>query len=58
MSTSVRTCRTSTSRCSYIHDLDLKVLPTPAFHWLADQLPDGQLKLIRQYGSMPVGFSG
>lgn len=41
-----------------VHDVDLKMLPTPAFRWLADQLPDGKLKLIRQYGSMPPGIPG
>ena len=30
-----------------LHDLELEMLPTDAFRWLADQLPDGQLKLRR-----------
>lgn len=41
-----------------VHDLDATMLPTRAFRWLADQLPDGRLKLIRQYGSMPAGLPG
>lgn len=38
-----------------LHDLELKILPTDPFRWLADQLPDGQLKL-RQGGHVPPGL--
>ena len=37
-----------------LHALDIDVLPTEAFRWLADQLPYGQLKLHRHSASPPA----
>lgn len=34
-----------------LHDSNYDVLPTEAFQWLADQLPDGRLKLVQRDGS-------
>ena len=34
-----------------LHDSNFRVLPTEAFQWLADQLPDGRLRLVKRDGS-------
>lgn len=34
-----------------LHDSNFRTLPTEAFQWLADQLPDGRLKLVQRDGS-------
>lgn len=34
-----------------LHDANYDVLPTEAFKWLADQLPEGRLKLVQRDGS-------
>jgi class 3 adenylate cyclase len=34
-----------------LHDSNFHVLPTEAFRWLADQLPDGRLKLVQRDAS-------
>ncbi|GAA1060958.1 adenylate/guanylate cyclase domain-containing protein [Agromyces bracchium] len=40
-----------------VHDVDMKMLPTAAFRWLADQLSDGRLTLI-QDSSTPIFIPG
>ncbi|MFE5671703.1 alpha/beta fold hydrolase [Agromyces sp. NPDC056523] len=37
-----------------VHDLNAKMLPIGAFRWLADQLPDGRLKVVRSDSSSPI----
>lgn len=36
-----------------MHDVDLPDTPIDPFRWLADELPDGRLKLVRASGSVP-----
>lgn len=34
-----------------LHDSNFRMLPTEAFQWLADQLPDGRFQLVQRDGS-------